>query len=588
MRNETLINTEGDPGPPSIEEALKALHAIETSALFSQSARHRKFLRHLVECWARHDLAQLREISLGVTVFGRASATFDPARDSIVRVEARRLRARLARYYANEGAHDAVRITLASGSYIPGVEHSNAATERVGAGIADVDLILRSDGDSGWQEVLDELRSFLAGVRGISVAAESTGNTVDERPRYVVTLERTLSDNAGESAITLRLASLGADHPLAKLPATIMLPTPCTAQDAVASVGHRLGYSLLGVGLAAGWCPQAPAVRPRYLDDEVSRDRYHRAELAFRQRSIAGYDTAMKIYESLLADGVEGAEIHAGLARCCVALAGMIATPVREAMPLAREHAELALALDADCGAAYCVVAQVANLHDRQWDSALRHYLLGIQRCPRHAPLHHGFAFALMYRGDFDLADRAFQTAIMLDPFDLQMRIQRWLVPYYRGHYDEAIRGWQDVLAAAPENLLASTLVGAAHLAAGRPQQALSYYRSACDRQPQHPIGNAGLAQAFAMLGDEARAREQLLALEHKASGGYVSPYLFAMVYCRLGDVESTFAWLHRSASEPDFNFVCAAVDPTFRRLRAEPRWTELCSETRLPLLPVP
>ena len=90
------------------------------------------------------------------------------------------------------------------------------------------------------------------------------------------------------------------------------------------------------------------------------------------------------------------------------------------------------------------------------------------------------------------------------------------------------------------------------------------------------------------MLGDEARAREQLLALEHKASGGYVSPYLFAMVYCRLGDVESTFAWLHRSASEPDFNFVCAAVDPTFRRLRAEPRWTELCSETRLPLLPVP
>ncbi|WP_395707307.1 tetratricopeptide repeat protein [Casimicrobium huifangae] len=587
MRNETLIHTAGDPVRPSIEEALNALRAIETSALFSQSARHRKFLRHLIECWARHDLAQLREISLGVTVFGRASATFDPALDSIVRVEARRLRARLARYYANEGAHDPVRITLEPGSYIPGVEHTKGVTERGGASDAALGLILRSDGDADWRDVLAELGGFLAGTRRINVAATAADSAVDEPSRYVVTLEREPTDDAAEAAIALRLVS-PADHPFGRLPATITLPVERVAQNPVTSVGLRLGYSLLGVGLAAGWCPEPPTVTPRYLDDEPSRDRYHRAELAFRQRSIAGYEAALKIYESLLDDGVHGAEVHAGYARCCVALAGMIAMPVRVAMPLAREHAELALALDEGCGAAHCVVAQVAYLHDRQWEQALRHYLRGIQRCPRHAALHHGFAFALMYRGDFDLADRAFQTAIMLDPFDLQMRIQRWLVPYYRGHYDKAIRGWQDVLAAAPEHLLASTLVGAGHLAAGRPQQALSYYHSACDRQPQHPIGHAGLAQAFAMLGDEAKAREHLQALEHKASVGYVSPYLFAMVHCRLGDVDSAFAWLRRSASEPDFNFVCAAVDPTFRTLHAEPRWAELCVETRLPLLPVP
>ena len=470
---------------------------------------------------ARHDLAQLREISLGVTVFGRASATFDPARDSIVRVEARRLRARLARYYANEGAHDAVRITLASGSYIPGVEHLNAATERVGAGIADVDLILRPDGDSGWQEVMDELR-FPAGVRGINVAAESTGNTVDERLRYVVTPERIPSDEAGEAAIALRLASLGRisrlkaagdDHAASSVHCDRMQrPLSATARATL----------LLGVGLAAGWCPQAPAVTPRYLDDEVSRDCYHRAELAFRQRSIAGYDGDEDLRISACRR-VEGAEIHAGLARCCVALAGMIAMPVREAMPLAREHAELALALDAGLRAAYCVVAQVANLHDRQWDTGLRHYPFGIQRCPRHAPLHHGFAFALMYR------------ATLILPIGPSRRRSCSTLSTCKC---ASSAGWCRTIAATttrryvagktclpprPEHLLASTLVGAAHLAAGRPQQALSYYHSACDRQPQHPIGNAGLAQAFAMLGDEAKAREQLLALEHKASGGYVA-----------------------------------------------------------------
>ena len=148
-----------------------------------------------------------------------------------------------------------------------------------------------------------------------------------------------------------------------------------------------------------------------------------------------------------------------------------------------RAHAERALAFDPECADARCVLAQVAMPHDRHWQQSLHHYLQGIQRSPRHAPLHHAFAFAVVCQGDFDLAERAFQTAISLDPLDLQVRIQRWLVPHYRGDYDAAIGGWEELLAATPEHLLAITLVGAAHLAAGRPEMAISRYQIACDRQ---------------------------------------------------------------------------------------------------------
>lgn len=594
MPSETLINAGGTQTRPSAGEVMAALRVIEASTLFAQSARHRKFLRHLVECWARHDVAQLREISLGVTVFGRASATFDPARDSIVRVEARRLRARLARFYASEGADSSVRIMLEPGSYVPEVEYSNAGAAPRAAGIADVawvGLVFEPVADPLLRAVTGELRRFLAGTRGISASVGSPGVEAGARAHCIVTVQRATAGDSSmpeDAGIALRIVSRDAGIGPGKLPTRIGLPASLSPEYSADVVGRYLGYSLLGAGLAAGWCPQPATMTPPCLGDEVSRDRFHRAQLAFRQRSIAGYDAALRLYESLLDSGVGGAAIHAGLARCCVALAGMIAMPVREAMPRARRHAVLALAEDADCGDAHCVIAQVATLHDRQWDRALHHYLLGIQRCPRHAPLHQALAFASMYRGDYDLADCAFQTAIMLDPLDLQTRIQRWLVPYYRGCYDEAICGWQDLLAAAPENLLASTLVGAAHLAAGRAQEALSCYRSAGERQPQHPIGNAGMAQAFAMLGDEPSARQQLHELEQKASRGYVSPYLFAMVYCRLGDHDSSYRWLRRSASEPDFNFVCAAVDPTFQALRKEPRWATLCAETGLPLLAMP
>src|SRR5260221_12877573 len=65
------------------------------------------FLRHLVEGALRGAEAELKESVLGIEVFGR-TAGYDVRSDSIVRVEARRLRERLAEYYAGEGAGDRV------------------------------------------------------------------------------------------------------------------------------------------------------------------------------------------------------------------------------------------------------------------------------------------------------------------------------------------------------------------------------------------------------------------------------------------------------------------------------------------------
>lgn len=67
----------------------------------------------------RNDLAALKETVLAIEVFGRPAASFDPKLDTIVRVEARRLRARLTAYYDAEGRSSAVRIELPVGSYVP-------------------------------------------------------------------------------------------------------------------------------------------------------------------------------------------------------------------------------------------------------------------------------------------------------------------------------------------------------------------------------------------------------------------------------------------------------------------------------------
>ncbi|HTT24908.1 MAG TPA: tetratricopeptide repeat protein, partial [Candidatus Sulfotelmatobacter sp.] len=95
-----------------------ALKKILCSTEFTRRPQLQRFLKFVVEEELAGRGAQLKEYVLGVGVFGRP-ADFDPRVDSLVRVEARRLRAVLDRYYAAEGHADPLRIEIQKGSYLP-------------------------------------------------------------------------------------------------------------------------------------------------------------------------------------------------------------------------------------------------------------------------------------------------------------------------------------------------------------------------------------------------------------------------------------------------------------------------------------
>ena len=64
-----------------------------------------RFLRFAVEQSLQGRADQLKESVIGMEVFDRTSS-FDPRTDTIVRVEARRLRSKLKDYYESEGRDD--------------------------------------------------------------------------------------------------------------------------------------------------------------------------------------------------------------------------------------------------------------------------------------------------------------------------------------------------------------------------------------------------------------------------------------------------------------------------------------------------
>jgi tetratricopeptide (TPR) repeat protein len=89
------------------------------SSHFAKAERLKRFLRFVTEETLNGLSIEIKESVVGVEVFDRDAATYDPRTDPIVRVQASRVRAKLADYYANEGANDRVLVELPRGQYVP-------------------------------------------------------------------------------------------------------------------------------------------------------------------------------------------------------------------------------------------------------------------------------------------------------------------------------------------------------------------------------------------------------------------------------------------------------------------------------------
>ena len=90
---------------------------ITKSACFRKAKRLARFLAYAVENTLAGKEEVLKETVLGIEVFDRQD--FDPRYDPIVRIDARRLRVRLAKYYESEGVGDPIIIDFEPGSYVP-------------------------------------------------------------------------------------------------------------------------------------------------------------------------------------------------------------------------------------------------------------------------------------------------------------------------------------------------------------------------------------------------------------------------------------------------------------------------------------
>ena len=114
------------PPPVELDEQRSELKSVLESGHFQRAPKLAQLLSYLCERRFAGKASQIKEYSIGLEVFGRGEK-FDQNTDSIVRVEANRLRKRLAEYYSTEGAAHRLRIVIPVGQYVPEFEPGTAA-----------------------------------------------------------------------------------------------------------------------------------------------------------------------------------------------------------------------------------------------------------------------------------------------------------------------------------------------------------------------------------------------------------------------------------------------------------------------------
>ena len=246
---------------PDPEQINGYLAKILASPEFGNASRLKELLSYLVSSSLSGDADRLKGYAIGVDVFDRPE-DFDPAIDSIVRVQVGRLRKLLETYYGGSGESDEMIITLPKGSYAPvfasrQARSAPAAETETGArqksGPPPTDEHRAAQGDAPWRR-----RAFLSLSAALVLACillvmlvRGRGAEVDlaivEPQGPVVFVERYATSNDTELSRRLRdgLQYELVDH-LTRFPDLFVLGIDTVRAGARSGAGPRVDFRLTG------------------------------------------------------------------------------------------------------------------------------------------------------------------------------------------------------------------------------------------------------------------------------------------------------------------------------------------------------
>jgi TolB-like protein/tetratricopeptide (TPR) repeat protein len=584
--------------PPGMEEIRAQVEKILASRLFSRSDRLIRFLRFSVEQALAGNGDQLKEQLIGIEVFDR-KPDYDPRIDPIVRVEARRLRAKLKAYYTSPGRSDGLLIGFPKGTYVPVFRCRSSApavarSEPVAQPDGERSIVVLpfanltpAAGDDYFSDGLtEELIYLLTRIPRLRVVAWNTASQLRGREQDLAGIRQQLKVGTvlrgsvrrtpSRIRVTAQLIDTETGAYLWSEAYDRELQNVLAIQEEMAgAIVNTLQLKLTRQGVHSA--RRTPNLQCYNL---CLQGRFHA-----NKRTREGLHQSVHCYEQAIAADATCAEAYAGLADAYSLLADHSFLEPSDAAARARSAAEKALALDPESGEAHVSLAFIRALFDWEWADAEALYHKAIALNPGYSRAHHWYAIDfLAIQGRLDEALSEARLARHLDPLS-QITVEGCgYVHMMRRDYWIALEEYRQLIALDPLFYRAYSSMGRVLSLMGRYDDAIAAFEKARALEGDAPKILSALGQTLALAGFTWEARALLDQLHAMAGGQWVSPVCFAIVHLGLGDHQSALTHLEAACDQRELAVAALKVHPLYDPLRSEPRFQRLLE--RIHLLP--
>jgi serine/threonine-protein kinase len=561
------------------------LDRILAGTTFRQVDRLRRFLSFVVLETIEGRRDNLKEYVVGIQVFGK-EPSFDPRTDPVVRVQARRLRSRLVRYYAEEGAADEIVIELPKGGYAPLFsrrheraqrQHSLAATI-VSRNTARVLPFADHSpgGNLGYfcqglrEEILHQLSS-LANLRVLGGSDQAAEGHAFERPAGDAAVLVAGSVRAAGDRVRVTSHFLDGTTGCYLWSTSIdgHLSEPLELQERVASaIAARIGSELVELSGTR----RRPVAVNLAAHNLYLQGRYH-----LSQRTEEGLRKAAEFFEKSLAEDPQYGLAHAGLSDAYALLAHYGVLGPADVWTKVAATAATAVMLADDSAEAHTSLAHAKATQDWDWQGAEQEFRRALALDPRYATAPHWYSTTVLVpTGRLDEALARMLVAQSLDPVSAIISRDVAMMYYYKRDFDAALEQCDNTIELNPHFPPAYLTLAFVQEQRGELDESEAALERAVNIAPRSPRSIGALARFFAVTDKRRQAIRLLHDLEALARERYVNPFEFASVHFALGQIDECGHWLSKALDDRSFELLSIKADPRFEAFARHPRLAPL------------
>ena len=573
------------------------LDRIARSRLFANSARLVRFLRFTVDEVLNGRGHLLKEYLIGTNVYDR-TGDYDPRVDSVVRVEARRLRSKLNQYYETAGAAANVRITFQSGSYAPTFvvfSETSSTSEPADSPVQQKTAALYYDGEGAALAILPfrcvtecaHTADFVAGLTEelTYLMSHSPGYRVAARhavpAAFDGAMERAAIPNGSGIHVFLHgtVRRAGSSYRVTAemydatgfvvwsdrfdMSAQNIEDGPERIATTIAS-RCRLDYSL---ARAMHVSPSITAVRSIGLS--------MRARQAIDGQTAPAMVAAIRTMTAAVGRAPTCTQLWSALADCHVELFRLGALEHEAAWEAAKPAAERVHAIDSNSSEGHCAAAGVHGWLRWNWAKASTHLRAALAAGDvTRANYLQGILFS--YDGRFDEALRQLHKAAALDPFAQSVRTAIARTLFLARRYDALIAMFEDRETRKP-NLDVLRYLGLAYVLCGERDKAEALLEDISNHASNNLAHRIVPAELEAWLGRPASASRLLKEAQITVADR-------ALLTVAIGDYPTSIAALDSARKRRDPIVLSLRFDACFDKLRSYERFESIANQSRVKL----